>query len=128
MSPFVQSDAAVRASPRASRVALLTGAVFIPAGLIKFAAYGWEVDNFRRFGLPTPEAWVIAAGVVETAGGLALLCRRGLVPASVALAVTMIVAIATSGIKEGDVIPSLTLAPALLAALLYLLGRATRRL
>ena len=120
------TDDAVRASERASLVARVTGAVFIPAGLIKFAAYGWEVDNFRRFGLPTPEAWVIAAGVVEVVGGLALLGRRGVLPASAVLAVTMGVAIATSGVKEGDVIPSLTVAPVLLGATAYLIDRALR--
>jgi hypothetical protein len=34
----------------------------------------------------------------------------------------MLVAIASSGIAEGDVIPSLTLAPALLLAMLYLIA------
>jgi hypothetical protein len=34
----------------------------------------------------------------------------------------MVVAIASSGIGHGDVIPSLTLAPALLIATLYLLA------
>lgn len=126
MSLLCETDAAVRSSTRASLVARITGAVFIPAGLIKFAAYGWEVDNFRRFGLPAPEAWVITAGLVETIGGLALLRGRGVVPASVVLAATMVVAISTSGIKEGDVLPSLTVAPALLAAMLYLLSRARR--
>ena len=44
-------------------------------------------------------------------------------PAAVLLAVTMIVAIVSSGIGHGDVIPSLTLAPALLVMMLYLLAR-----
>jgi hypothetical protein len=39
------------------------------------------------------------------------------------LAVTMVVAIGSSGIGHGDVIPSLTLAPALLVAMIYLLAR-----
>lgn len=121
------TDGALRADPTASRVARVTGAVFIPAGLIKFAAYGWEVDNFRRFGLPAPDAWVITAGVVETIGGLALLRRRRVVPAAVVLAVTMVVAIAVSGVAQGDVIPSLTVAPALLAALLFVLSRSRGR-
>jgi hypothetical protein len=38
----------------------------------------------------------------------------------------MLVAIGASGIGHGDVIPSLTLAPALLLALLFLLTRALR--
>jgi hypothetical protein len=43
------------------------------------------------------------------------------VPAACVLGATMIVAIAVSGIKEGDVIPSLTVAPLLLAGCVYLL-------
>jgi len=119
-------DDRVRDSATASRVAIVTGAVFVPAGLVKFAAYGWELDNFRRFGLPLPEAWVVTAGLVETLGGLALMRRRLIAPTAVILAVTMAVAIAVSGVAQGDVIPSLTLAPALLAALVYLLSRARR--
>jgi hypothetical protein len=39
----------------------------------------------------------------------------------------MVVAIGASGIGHGDVIPSLTLAPALLLALVFVLARALRR-
>jgi hypothetical protein len=38
----------------------------------------------------------------------------------------MLVAIGASGIGHGDVIPSLTLAPALLLALIFVLARALR--
>jgi hypothetical protein len=51
-----------------------------------------------------------------------LLWRRYVVPTAVLLAVTMVVAIGASGIGHGDVIPSLTLAPALLVAMIYLLA------
>jgi uncharacterized membrane protein YphA (DoxX/SURF4 family) len=50
-------------------VAAVVGWVFVVASLPKFLAYGWELDHFRRFGLPQPEAWVIAAGVLELVGG-----------------------------------------------------------
>ena len=40
---------------------------------------------------------------------------------AVTCSVTMVVAIVSSGIGHGDVIPSLTLAPALLLATLFLL-------
>ncbi len=50
--------------------------------------------------------------------------RLCVVPVALILAVTMVVAIAASGIGHGDVIPSLTLAPALLLAMLFLLRRA----
>lgn len=111
-------------SPRL--VARVAGAVFVPAGLIKFAAYGWELDNFRRFGLPLPGAWVITAGVVETIGGVLLLRGTAVAPSALVLAVTMAVAIGVSGVAQGDVIPSLTVAPALLAAMLYLLAAGRR--
>ena len=86
-----------------------------------------ELDAFRRFGLPVAEAWVIAAGVIELVGGALLMAGRHVRPAAAALAATMAVAVVASGILEGDVIPSLTLAPALLVACLYLLLRGTTR-
>ena len=105
------------------RVALVTGVAFVVAGLPKFVAFGWELDAFMRFGLPVPEVWVIVAGVVEIVGGALLIAHRHVVPAAFVLAVTMAVAVGVSGIKEGDVIPSLTIAPVLLLACLYLLIR-----
>jgi uncharacterized membrane protein YphA (DoxX/SURF4 family) len=104
-------------------VAMITGVIFVFAGLVKFVFHHWELHAFRSFGLPWPSALEIFAGVLEMAGGVLLVARRLLVPVAVLLAVTMIVAIASSGIGHGDVIPSLTLAPALLVATLYLLAR-----
>jgi uncharacterized membrane protein YphA (DoxX/SURF4 family) len=111
----------------ADRVALVCGAIFVVAGLVKFVAHGWELDAFRRFGLPAPDALVIVAGVVEMGGGALLLARRLVVPTAAVLAVTMTVAVVVSGFGAGDVIPSLTLAPALLAAMLFLLARGVSR-
>jgi uncharacterized membrane protein YphA (DoxX/SURF4 family) len=116
----VQDDTALR------RVLLVVGWTFVVASLPKFLAYGWERDNFVRFGLPYAGAWVIAAGVLELVGGVLLLRRRLVVPVSVVLIVVMAVAIAVSGVKEGDVVPSLTVAPALLVALVFLVVRQTR--
>jgi uncharacterized membrane protein YphA (DoxX/SURF4 family) len=104
-------------------VALLTGVTFIVAGLVKFVIHHWELHAFRSFGLPWPSALEISAGVLEMAGGILLARRRAVVPAATLLAVTMVVAIIASGIGHGDVIPSLTLAPALLLATLFLLFR-----
>ena len=109
----------------ARRVALIAGVIFVIASLPKFFAFGWELDAFRRFGLPAPEAWVIAAGIIELAGGALLIAGRHVRPAALVLAATMAVAVVASGILEGDVIPSLTLAPALLAACLWLVLRGT---
>lgn len=109
------------------RLRITLGVVFLIASLPKFLAYGWELDQFRRFGLPGPdEAWVIAAGVIELVGGALLLADRFVRPACIVLAATMAVAIASSGIKEGDVVPSLTVAPLLLAGCVVLLARRGR--
>ena len=64
--------------------------------------------------------------MLETGGGVLLVLRLLVVPVAFLLAVTMAVAIGASGIGHGDVIPSLTLAPALLAAMAFLILRATR--
>ena len=106
----------------------LTGVAFVIGGLPKFVAYGWEHDAFVRFGLPQAWAWVIAAGVIEISGGVCLIRGRFVVPAAVLLAVTMAVAIGVSGVKEGDVIPSLTVAPVLLAGCLYVIWNTRRAL
>jgi putative oxidoreductase len=108
-----------------TRVAVVTGLIFVVAGLVKFVFHHWELHAFRSFGLPWPSAMEIVAGVVETVGGVLLVVRRGVVPVTVVLAVTMVVAIVSSGIGSGDVIPSLTLAPALLLAVAYLFAVAT---
>jgi uncharacterized membrane protein YphA (DoxX/SURF4 family) len=102
---------------------MTTGSIFVVAGLVKFVFHHWELNAFRSFGLPWPSALEIFAGVVETLGGILLIARRLVTPAALLLTGTMIVAIVSSGIGEGDVIPSLTLAPALLLTLLYLLAR-----
>jgi uncharacterized membrane protein YphA (DoxX/SURF4 family) len=102
------------------RLELVTGAVFVIAGLPKFVAFNWELAAFRRFGLPVPEAWVVAAGLIEIVGGALLLSGRHVRAAAALLAITMAVAVYSSGILEGDVIPSLTLAPVLLVASLIL--------
>ncbi len=107
-------------------MAIASGVIFFFAGLVKFVFHHWELHAFRTFGLPFPSALEILAGVLEMAGGVLLVLRRRVVPTALVLAVTMVVAIAYSGIGHGDVIPSLTLAPALLAAMLYLLARARR--
>jgi uncharacterized membrane protein YphA (DoxX/SURF4 family) len=122
-----QADAWVRGDHRASRVAVITGLIFVGAGLVKFVFHAWELKAFRAFGLPWPSALEIFTGVLEVGGGILLIARALVLPVSLLLAATMVVAIGASGIGHGDVIPSLTLAPALLVALAWLLAGATRR-
>jgi uncharacterized membrane protein YphA (DoxX/SURF4 family) len=114
-------DDLVRRHRTPARVAVVAGIVFFFAGLVKFVFHHWELHAFESFGLPWPSALEIFAGVLEMLGGVLLVARRFVVPCAVLLAVTMVIAIASSGIGHGDVIPSLTLAPALLVAMLYLL-------
>ncbi len=119
---IVAPDSAVGRYRPAARVAAITGVIFVFAGLVKFIFHHWELNAFRSFGLPWPSALEIAAGVLEMIGGVLLVLRRWVVPTAGVLAATMVVAIAASGIGHGDVIPSLTLAPALLIAMIYLLA------
>jgi putative oxidoreductase len=99
----------------------VSGAVFVVAGIVKFTAHAHEVQSFESYGLPTPDAFVYLIGTLEIVGGGLLVA--GLLTRLVALALagTMVGAIVVSGIGEGEVVPSLTLAPALLAAMLFLL-------
>ena len=110
-----------------ARVAVAAGIIFIFAGLVKFAFHHWELKAFRAFGLPWPSALEILAGVLEVGGGILLVLRRWVAPVAALLAATMVVAIAASGVGHGDIIPSLTLAPALLIAMVYLLVRGLGR-
>lgn len=114
-------DERLRSEQTATRVAVIAGVIFFFAGLVKFVFHHWELHAFRSFGLPWPSALEIFAGILEAAGGVMLAIRRYVVPVALLLSITMIVAIVSSGIGHGDVIPSLTLAPALLIAMLYLL-------
>ena len=117
-------DQVVQRDRTLTQVAIASGVIFFFAGLVKFVFHHWELHAFESFGLPFPSALEILAGVLETLGGVLLVLRRWVVPTALALSATMIVAIISSGIGHGDVIPSLTLAPALLLAMLYLLARA----
>lgn len=126
----MQLDAAVRADPVLRRIAVVVGAIFLVACLPKFLAYGWERDAFVRFDLPAPGFLVIVAGVVELVGGALLVARRLVLPSCVVLSITMLVAFVAGGLLAGDEIPSMTLAPALLLAMVWLVvgaARGTRR-
>ncbi len=124
---IVNPDSAIGRYRPAARVAAVSGVIFVFAGLVKFVFHHWELNAFRSFGLPWPSALEILAGVLEMIGGVLLVLRRWVVPAAGLLAATMVVAIAASGIGHGDVIPSLTVAPALLIAMVYLLAAARTR-
>jgi putative oxidoreductase len=96
------------------------GVVFVVFGIGKFSQHSTEVDSFRTYGLPAPDAFVYAIGVLEIVGGLMLIAGLLTRLAALALAGDMVGAIVVSGIKEGEAI-SLTLAPALLITMATLL-------
>lgn len=103
-------------------MALICGVIFVVAGLVKFVFYHWELHAFRDFGIPAPRVMEPLVGALETVGG-ALLARGVLiVPTACVLAVIMFVAFLAGGILHGSPIPSDTLAPALLVAMIYLVG------
>lgn len=105
----------------ADRVAVISGLIFVVAGLVKFVFYGWELHAFRDFGIPLAGVMEPLVGVLETIGGVLLASRVLIVPAAFVLAVIMFVAFLAGGIIHGSPIPSDTLAPALLVAMIYLM-------
>ena len=96
------------------------GNVFLVFGIGKFSQHASEVDSFKTYGLPSPDAFVYAIGVLEIGGGALLVLGLLTRLTALALAGDMVAAIALSGIKEGEWI-SLTLAPALLVIMLVLM-------
>jgi putative oxidoreductase len=92
-------------------------------GIGKFVNHGSELASFRSYGLPAPEVFVVAIGLIELVGGVLLIAGRFVRPAAAVLAADMIGAIVISGIGKGELI-SLTLAPALLIAMLALVAAA----
>jgi putative oxidoreductase len=110
----------VQVPPLMAVARVAAGLVFIGFGAAKFLDHATEVDSFRTYGLPSPDAFVYAIGAVEVVGGLLLLLGLATRLTALVLAGDMVGAIAVSGIKEGEPI-SLTLAPVLLAIMLLLL-------
>lgn len=120
--------AAERYGGRPARaVAIVAGIVFVVFGLGKFVDHAEELRSFREYGLPWPELFVIAVGLVEVVGGALLVAGRWLRLAALALAGDMVGAIVVAGIGSGNVVPSLTLAPVLLVAMIYLIAVAPRQ-
>lgn len=105
-----------------ARVAQLSGLVFIPAGLVKFVFHHWELHAFQDFGIPAASVMEPIVGVLETLGGGLLLAGILVAPTAFVLAVIMVVAFVAGGIIHGSPIPSDTLAPVLLGAMIYLIA------
>ena len=93
--------------------------MFVVFGAGKFVNHASELDSFRGYGLPSPEAFVYVIGAVELVGGTFLIIGLATRLAALALAGDMVGAIIVSGIAKGEPI-SLTIAPAQLVLCLYL--------
>jgi uncharacterized membrane protein YphA (DoxX/SURF4 family) len=101
---------------------LVPAGVFLVFGADEFVNHGRNARSFALYGLPNPSAFSYAIGSLEIVGALALLSGIALLPAAVALAGDMVGAIVVSGIALGELV-SLTLAPAMLVAMLTLIAR-----
>jgi uncharacterized membrane protein YphA (DoxX/SURF4 family) len=116
------------ALPRAARIGLWSlrgtlAVLFIAAGLMKLMATSFEVESFAHFGYAP---WFMyAIGILELAGGLALLSRAMVLPGALGLAVVMLGALAShwrAGDAPGHALPALVV-----LGLLVLLMLAQRR-
>jgi uncharacterized membrane protein YphA (DoxX/SURF4 family) len=101
---------------------LVPAGVFLVFGADEFVNHGRNARSFALYGLPHPSAFSYAIGSLEIVGALALVSGIALLPAAVALAGDMVGAIVVSGIALGELV-SLTLAPAMLVAMLTLIAR-----
>src|SRR5947208_12343112 len=115
-----ERDADMKAGTALLALRLAAGGVFVAFGVGKFINHGSELASFKTYGLPAPELFVVVIGAVELVGGLALIAGRFTRLAALVLAGDMVGAIIFSGLGQWEVI-SLTLAPALLVAMLLLL-------
>ncbi len=95
--------------------------VFVLFGAGKFVNHASELASFRHYALPAPEIFVSAIGALEVVGGLLLASGRRVRLAAVALAGDMVGAIVVSGLAQGEIL-SVTLAPLLLLAMIFLIG------
>lgn len=98
----------------------IAGIVFVVFGAGKFVNHASELASFRHYALPAPGVFVYVIGALEVAGGLALPSSRLVRITALVLATDMVGAIIVSGIGQGEII-SLTLAPALLVAMIFVL-------
>ena len=97
------------------------GIVFVVFGAGKFVNHASELASFRAYSLPAPAVAVYVIGAIEMIGGLLLAGGVLVRVAAVVLAGDMLGAIVFSGLARGEYI-SLTLAPVLLLAMIFLIG------
>ena len=96
-----------------------SGAVFLAFGAGKFVNHASEASSFQTYGLPWPNLFTDAIGVLELVGGLLLAAGLATRLVAVLLAGDMVGAVVVSGLLRGETV-SLTLAPTLLVATVVL--------
>ncbi|MHA6781089.1 DoxX family protein [Pseudonocardia saturnea] len=117
-----------RAPRPAAVVRVVAGILFVVFGVPKFTDHARWVVDFGTYGLPESSLLVYGTGLVEVLGGLALVVGAGVRVVAALLALVMAGAVIGGGIVGGNP-ASLTLAPALLAASVFVFwsaGRARR--
>lgn len=82
-------------------VRIAAGAFYVSVGIGKFLDHARESSDFASYGVPVPDVAVVLVGVVEVVGGALLVLGLFTRPAAIALAATMVGAIATAGVQEG---------------------------
>jgi putative oxidoreductase len=100
-------------------VRVAAGGIVAGFGVGKFTRHAAEAASFGHYGIPYSGPMTYVTGVVELAGGVALVIGFLTRLAAPALAVNFIVAIATAGRIDGGVV-NLGLAPTLLVAMVFL--------
>jgi putative oxidoreductase len=98
---------------------IVAGLVFLGFGPGKFLRHGAEAASFARYGVPFPELATYAVGVLEIAGGAALVLGVFVRPVALVLAANLVVAVCTAGRIDGGAV-NLGLAPGLIILLLAL--------
>ncbi len=108
-------------TPRlAAVVRVVAGILFVWFGVPKFTEHAGWVAGFASYGLPGSSLLVYGTGLAEVLGGLALVAGVGVRVVAALLALVMAGAVISGGIIGGNP-SSLTLAPALLVAVLFVL-------
>jgi putative oxidoreductase len=107
------------AEPAAAILRIAAGVVFLGFGPGKFIHHAAEASAFARYGIPLPDLATYAVGVLEIAGGLALVLGLFVRPVAFMLAGNLVVAVSTAGRIDGGAV-NLVLAPCLIAALVAL--------
>lgn len=112
----------------AAVVRVVAGVLFVVFGVPKFTDHARWVADFGTYGLPESSLLVYGTGLVEVLGGLALVVGVGVRVVAAVLALVMAGAVLGGGVVGGNP-ASLTLAPALLVASVFVFwsaGRARR--